>query len=113
MQLGTPSDDYRERMKKKREESKRREFEKKFGNPTKPSKSDPVEVFIPYGTMFKLEPYKGHAAARGLICVCCGQLLEWRIYTISPETFDSECPSCKMTTERFWKNKVHRKVTDA
>ena len=71
--------------------------------------------FIPYCTMFKLESRPNGRMAidpkpRGLQCENCGDLLEWRIYTMGTRQFDSECPICHMTAREFWKSKVHRKV---
>jgi hypothetical protein len=109
MKMGTPKDDYEERMRKARDRiNQTPKAGKKKLDPA--TSKEPVELFVPYATMFKLEPYKGHASGRQLICLSCGQILEWRIYSIAPNKFDEECPSCKVTAPRWWKGKIHRKL---
>jgi Zn finger protein HypA/HybF involved in hydrogenase expression len=83
-------------------------------------KSKPVkkDIFVQYGTMFKLEDRVKPAIVfdanpRQLECLNCQLLLEWRIYTIAPEKFDNECPECGVKARDFWKGKLHRELDDA
>ena len=71
--------------------------------------------FIPYGTMFKFEgrPRRDMplvVTPRKLQCVSCGELLEWRIYTVAPEKFDAKCPICHTVARTFWKGKLHKEL---
>ena len=83
-----------------------------------PSKSAPrtnKPKFVPYATMFKFEgpPRPGFdidVKARQLQCVSCEEVLTWRIYTLSPEKFDSECHKCGVKARDFWKGKLHKEL---
>jgi len=69
--------------------------------------------FVPFDTMFKLQPGVRESIPRQLQCVNCDTILEWRIYSIDPPGFDVRCPECHVTACDFWKDKVHRKRKDA
>lgn len=102
-----------ERMKKARGKAKER---RKFNMLRK--KSDPAPKppeFVPYGTMFKFESRPrpamlGDSKSRKLQCVSCGELLEWRIYSIAPDKFDDKCPICHVYAHSFWKGKLHQEL---
>lgn len=75
----------------------------------------PRAFFTQYSTMFKFQTRShfdmvGDPKPRKLQCVNCGSLLEWRIYTIAPEKFDSLCPDCHMTASEFWEGKLHKEL---
>lgn len=76
----------------------------------------PKPSYIPYATMFKLEPwprphnYGGPCRGRQLQCVKCGLVLEWRIYTVAPDKFDEECSECGTDARDFWNEKPHKEI---
>ena len=79
--------------------------------------SEDAPSFVPYATMFKLEPRSRivmlHTKrGRALECVNCGTLLGWSTYTLDPSGFDRMCHKCKMTAQDFWKGKPHKELDD-
>lgn len=81
----------------------------------KPKKIIKVDPFVQYGTMFKLESRSCPRMSvdlkpRRLQCVNCACFLEWRIYTLAPEKFDSVCHFCHMTARRFWAHKTSKEL---
>ena len=68
----------------------------------------PPEPFIPYATIFKLEP-PGEAARKTVRCLEChapyllSDLLEG-------ELNNDQCPTCKTWALQYFKSKPHRKV---
>ncbi len=71
------------------------------------------EKFVPFATMFKLQEGLSSEAPRQLQCVNCGDMLEWRIYTVSIDLFDSHCPKCVVRACDFWRGKPHRELKNA
>lgn len=111
----TPSEEYHERLRKAREEGYRRRGQK----PPQPEDKKPkLEPFVPFASMFKLEPpgrpgTAGHLLPRQLECVNCGMGFSWAVYTIEPPHFDERCPECGVWAKNFYKDKPHRELTDA
>ena len=73
-------------------------------------KSNPVEPFRPYATMFKVAVPTIEVGERKLKCVNCKAVMRWKLYRVCPAKFDTECPVCRVTTDDFWRGKPHRKV---
>jgi hypothetical protein len=69
------------------------------------------EVFLPYRTMFKLSLLRP-GMARGLECVACGIGLEWRIYAVAPEKFDTQCPECGVEARDYWDGRPSQEIND-
>ena len=108
----TPSEEYHERLRKAREEGRRRREQE----PPKPEDKKPeLEPFVPFASMFKLTlPIMGFTTKpRRLKCVSCGWIVTFSWYFTDPSHFDKVCPSCKITAKDFYKDKPHKELTDA
>lgn len=105
----SPSEEYRRRLEEERKAAMNKGAEEKAGG---------IEVFVPFGTMYKLEDaFQGVegeiqtvVTTRKLECLNCRNKVEWRIYQVAPDVFDSCCPECGMDAKTYWKNTRHRKV---
>lgn len=100
-------------------ENRRSDFQKRVRDiqkmNEKPQPKPKPSNFVPYSTMFKLEEpprpeNEADITSRVLVCVSCGRMLEWRIYSVAPDKMDAECPMCHVKACDFWKEKSHKEL---
>jgi hypothetical protein len=68
----------------------------------------PPEKFVPYATMFKLEP-PGEAARSVVRCLTCQAPYPLQD-VLADELYVDQCPTCKTWAEDYWREKPHRKA---
>ena len=68
----------------------------------------PPEPFVPYATIFTLDPPNENP--RSMVrCLNCG--VQYPLKDLQDgELNDDQCPSCKRWALDYWKDKPHRKV---
>lgn len=72
-------------------------------------KDVPVDEFVEYGTLFKLEHPSETTVCTLVYCLNCGAPFPLSDL-MEGELEENVCPSCKMTAAEYFQGKPHRRV---
>lgn len=72
------------------------------------------EIFVPYKTMFKLDPSKVRLVAKENLVFCVNCNADFPLVDLlDAELEEDQCPECKVWAPQYWNDKLSRRVTDA